>query len=62
MSFGDTDLIWTAQALVGWLFGASQQHAVFFGYRYRDMKYGKAEVIDVEKTLSGIALGVKFGF
>ena len=36
--------------------------AVFLGYRYRDMKYSKADVIEVEKTLSGPGIGVKIGF
>lgn len=61
-SLGDTDLVWTAQGLVGWRFGSARQHAVLAGYRYRDMEYGKADVLDVEKTLSGFALGLKIGF
>ena len=62
LSLGGTDYMWTAQGLVGWLFGAKRNSAVFVGYRYRDMKYTKADVIEVEKTLSGFGLGVKIGF
>jgi len=62
VSFGDTDLVWTAQALVGWKFGAKGGSAVFAGYRYRSMDYTKADVVEVEKTLSGFGLGVKIGF
>jgi hypothetical protein len=61
LSLGGTDLMWTAQGLVGWTFGAKRNSAVFLGYRYRDMKYSKAE-FEVEKTLSGPGLGVKIGF
>ncbi len=62
VSLGGTDYMWTAQGLVGWRFGAKRDSAVFVGYQYRDMKYSKANVIEVEKTLSGPALGVKIGF
>jgi len=62
VSAGGTDLVWTAQGMVGWRFGSARQHAVLAGYRYRDMEYGKADVLDVEKTLSGFALGLKIGF
>lgn len=61
-SFGGTDGIWTGQALLGWRFGKYRNSAVFLGYRYRDMKYGKAEVLDVHKTLSGVGFGVRLGF
>ena len=47
---------------MGWLFGAKRNSAVFAGYRYRDMKYTKADFIEVGKTLSGFGLGVKIGF
>jgi len=62
VSLGGTDHMWTAQGLVGWLFGAKRNSAVFLGYQYRDMKYVKADVIEVEKNLSGFGLGVKIGF
>jgi hypothetical protein len=62
LSFGGTDLVWTAQGLVGWKFGAKRQSAIFAAYRYRDMEYGKADVVEVDKTLSGFGLGVKIGF
>ncbi|MCK5376255.1 MAG: hypothetical protein KAJ97_04175 [Acidobacteria bacterium] len=61
LSLGGTDLMWTAQGMVGWRFGAKRNSAVFLGYRYRDMKYSKAD-FEVEKTLSGPGLGVKIGF
>ena len=53
---------WTVQGLVDWVFGAKRNSAIFVGYQYRDMKYTKADVIEVEKTLSGPGLGVKIGF
>lgn len=62
VSFGDTDLVWTAQGLVGWTFGAKRGSAVFAGYRYRSMDYTKADVVEVEKTLSGFGVGVTIGF
>jgi hypothetical protein len=62
VSLGNTDYSWTAQGLVGWLFGSKRSHGVFVGYRYRDMKFTKKEVIEVEKTISGPVLGVKIGF
>ena len=62
LSFGGTDLVWTAQGLVGWKFGAKRQSAIFAAYRYRDMEYTKADVVEVGKTLSGFGLGVKIGF
>lgn len=62
LSLGDTDLVWTAQAAVGWSFGSSNQHAVVLGYRYREMDYEKADVVEVDKTISGAGLGVTFGF
>jgi len=62
VSLGGTDFMWTAQGLVGWRFGAKRNSAVFLGYRYRDMKYSKADVFEVKKTLSGLGLGVKIGF
>lgn len=62
VSTGGTDLTWTAQGLVGWRFGARRNSAVFLGYRYRDLKYTKADVIEVKRTLSGFGLGVKIGF
>ena len=61
-SLGDTDYIWTAQGLVGWRFGAKRQSAIFAGYRYRGLKYTKADVLEVQKTLSGFGLGIKIGF
>lgn len=61
-SIGDTDLVWTAQAMVGWRFGSARQHALLAGYRYRDMEYDQADVLDVEKTLSGFGIGVTIGF
>lgn len=62
VSFGSTDYMWTAQGLLGWRFGSRKQSSVFLGYRYRDMKYTKADVIEVEKTLNGVGLGVQIGF
>lgn len=62
VSAGGTDSTWTAQALAGWRFGAKRNSAIFAGYRYRDMKYTKADVLEVQKTLSGFGLGVRFGF
>ncbi len=62
VSLGGTDFMWTAQGLVGWRFGAKRNSPVFLGYRYRDMKYSKADVFEVKKTLSGLGLGVKIGF
>jgi hypothetical protein len=62
LSLGGTDFIWTAQGLLGWRFGAKRNSAVFVGYQYRDMKYNKGENIEVERTFSGPALGVKIGF
>jgi hypothetical protein len=62
VSTGGTDLVWTAQGLLGWRFGAKRQSAVLAGYRYRELEYGKADVLDVEKTLSGFVLGLKIGF
>lgn len=53
VSLGGTDVMWTAQGLLGWRFGAKRNSAVFLGYRYRDMEYTKAEVYEVKKTLSG---------
>ena len=61
-SLGDTDYIWTAQGLLGWRFGANRQSALFAGYRYRSLKYTKADVLEVQKTLSGFGLGIKIGF
>jgi len=62
VSFGDTDLFWTAQALGGWRWGARRQHAILFGYRYRQLEYEKAGVFEVDKTLSGPIVGALFGF
>jgi len=62
LSFGGTDFMWTAQGLVGWRFGAKRNSAVFAGYRYRDMKYSKADIFEVKKSLSGFGLGLRFGF
>jgi hypothetical protein len=61
VSAGGTDLTWTTQGLLGWRFGAHRNSAVLAGYRYRDLEYGKADVLDVEKTLSGFILGVRIG-
>ncbi len=61
LSAGGTDLVWTVQGLLGWRFGAKRQSAVLAGYRYRELEYGKADVLDVEKTLSGFILGLKIG-
>jgi hypothetical protein len=61
-SFGDTDSVWTAQGMLGWLFGKNRNSAVLLGYRYRELEYTKADVIDVSKTLSGPGLAVKIGF
>jgi len=61
-SFGDTDSMWTAQGLLGWRFGKKRNSAVFAGYRYREVEYTKADVIDVQKTLSGPGLGIRIGF
>jgi len=62
VSTGGTDHILTAQGLLGWRFGANRNSAVFAGYRYRELEYTKAEVLEDRKTLSGFGLGVKFGF
>ena len=62
VSAGDTDYIWTAQGLIGWRFGSRRQSSVFVGYRYRGMKYTKADVLEVKKSLSGFGMGVKIGF
>lgn len=61
LSAGGTDLTWTAQSLIGWRFGAHRNSAVLAGYRYRELEYGKTDVLDVEKTLSGFILGVRIG-
>jgi len=61
VSLGGTDYMWTGQALVGWVFGAKRNSGVFVGYRYRDYKFTKADVIEVEKTLSGFGIGLKIG-
>jgi len=60
-SFGDTDGIWTGQAMVAWLFGAKRGSAVYAGYRYRELEYAKGP-FDVDRTLSGVGFGVQFGF
>jgi hypothetical protein len=60
-SAGGTDLMWTAQGLLGWRFGARRSSAILAGYRYRELEYGKADVLDVEKTLSGFIVGLKIG-
>ena len=62
VSLGDTDIIWTAQGLIGWRFGSRRGSALFLGYRYRVLEYSKTDVFDIEKTLSGFGLGVKIGF
>ena len=62
VSAGGTDYIWTAQGLLGWRFGAKRNSAIFAGYRYRDMEYTKADVLEDKKTISGFGLGVRFGF
>lgn len=62
VSAGGTDYMWTAHGLLGWTFGKKRSSAIFIGYRYRDMKYTKADVIEVKKTLSGPGLGVRIGF
>jgi hypothetical protein len=62
VSTGGTDYTWTAQGMLGWRFGARRNSAVFVGYRYRDMKYTKADVLEVQKALSGLGLGVRLGF
>jgi hypothetical protein len=62
VSTGGTDHTWTAQGMVGWRFGAKRNSAIFAGYRYRGMKYTKADVLEDQKTLSGFGLGVRFGF
>jgi hypothetical protein len=61
VSAGGTDLTWTAQGLVGWRFGAHRNSAVLAGYRYRELEYGKANTLDVEKALSGFIFGVRIG-
>lgn len=61
-STGGTDYIWTAQGLLGWQFGKRRNSAVFVGYRYRELKYTKADVIEVRKTISGFGAGLKIGF
>jgi hypothetical protein len=53
--------MWSAQALVGWIFGAKRNSGVFLGYRYRDMEYSKGDAIEVKKNLSGPVFGVKIG-
>lgn len=60
--FLQTDGTWTVQTGAGWLFGSARRHAVFFGYRHRELQFEKADVFDVEKTVSGPLLGVNFGF
>lgn len=62
VSLGGTDHMWTVDGKLAWLFGAKRNSAVFVGYRYRDVKYTKADVVEVEKTLSGPGIGVKIGF
>lgn len=62
VSTGGTDHILTGQALLGWRFGARRNSAIFAGYRYREMQYTKAGVLDDQKTVSGFGLGVRFGF
>jgi hypothetical protein len=62
VSTGGTDHILTAQGLLAWRFGAKRNSAIFAGYRYRDMKYRKADVLVDEKTLAGFGVGVRFGF
>lgn len=59
---GSGDVMWTAQGLLGWRFGANRSSGVFSGYRYRDMEHGRADVFGDQKTLSGFGLGVRFGF
>jgi len=62
VSAGGTDYMWTAQGMLGWRFGAKRNSGIFVGYRYRDMEYSKADVVEVKKTLSGVGLAVRFGF
>lgn len=62
LSVGGTDFIWTAQGLVGWRFGAKRNSGIFAGYRYRDMKYSKADLLEVKKDISGFGLGLRIGF
>jgi len=61
-SLGDTDGVWTAQGMVEWRFGAKRKSAILGGYRHREMEYGKADTLEVERELSGFAVGVKIGF
>ena len=62
VSSGGTDIMWTAQGVLGWRFGKQRNSAVVLGYRYREAEYTKADVIDVQKTLSGPGLGIRIGF
>jgi hypothetical protein len=63
VSSGGTDLIWTAEGMVGWRFGARRQSSVLVGYRHRVLEYTKAdERIEVERTMSGPTIAVQFGF
>lgn len=62
VSTGGTDHILTLQGVLGWRFGAKRNSAILAGYRYRELEYTKADVLDDQKTISGFGLGVRFGF
>jgi hypothetical protein len=61
LSGGGTDYMWTGQALASWRFGARRGSGIYLGYRYRETSYSKSG-LEVEKTFSGPALGIQFGF
>lgn len=65
VSVGDTDGTWSAQAVLGYYFGAQDQYAARFGYRHMELDFkADARLADIETqlTLSGPLVGFSFIF
>ena len=62
---GDTELVWNVQGLFGYHFGARDQFAARFGYRYMDFDLKSDDSlaeIEIDMDWSGPVLGFSYTF
>jgi hypothetical protein len=53
VSTGDTELTWSVNPTIGYVFGADQRHHLLFGYERLVVDYDTADAIDMDMTMDG---------
>lgn len=62
VSTGGTDLTWSVNPSIGYTFGENAQYRATAGYRYLAVDFATEPGVDMNMTLSGFLVGLRFSF